>query len=460
MIQQLDESVGFPNREFGDVYHNPSKPEDSMVFQDFQAYPTGLTAWPDAARRDKDWKKLWHWMTQQGEVKELNTPNAAMLGVMVVHMLDPKTKQHWFFSKWVKDISSVKGKFTGIPAGAIDDAHPGLVYKKGASESLKLKPTDLLNMIGPWSAQQLMREIGNWDLRAQGPEDLVSQLMEAIVHVAQRKPWPCTIEDGAQYLAFHSKYTNEWLAPLALSAGMIPGPDRTMLEKGLLAGKSMINADVYYSMSVSETLSDSSIDKDGFKIYISSKQQGGGAAASLQGLYDVLKNKKAEFGSGFFKNPKVAKFVKIIGSIVENGSLEGMLMAAVAVGTIPEQDMKLLMAGQNTKVSAKTKKLMLSFNARQDNPNYSPYYHQVAAIATAMCAKLNDEDYTDVFKAIINKASLVQVYMQTKIRNKKDLDILGMQVVWPPVFSGKVIFTAQKTFTGSEVRGRLGFKIG
>jgi hypothetical protein len=63
-------------------------------------------------------------------------------------------------------------------------------------------------------------------------------------------------------------------------------------------------------------------------------------------------------------------------------------------------------------------------------------------------------------KAIINKASLVQVYMQTKIRNKKDLDILGMQVVWPPVFSGKVIFTAQKTFTGSEVRGRLGFKIG
>ena len=460
MIQQLDESVGFPNREFGDVYHNPIKPEDSMVFQDFKAYPEGLTAWPDAARRDKEWKKLWHWMKQQGEVKELNTPNAAMLGVMVVHMLDPKTKQHWFFAKWVKDISIVKGKFTGIPAGAIDDAHPGLVYKKGASESLKLKPTDLLNMIGPWSAQQLMREIGNWDLRAQGPEDLVSQLMEAIVHVARRKPWPCTIEDGAQYLAFHSKYTNEWLAPLALSAGMIPGPDRTMLEKGLLAGKSMINADIYYSMSVSETLSDSSIDKDGFKIYISSKQQGGGAAASLQGIYDVLTSKKKEFGTGFFKNAKVARFVRIVTDIVARGSLDGMLHAAAEMGVITQEEIVYLESKQMKKVSAKTKKLASSFNARTDNPNYDPYYHLIAAIATATCAKLNAEDYTDVFKAIINKASLVQCYMQTKIRNKTDLDILGMQVVWPPVFSGKVIFTAQKTFTSSEVRGRLGFKIG
>ena len=241
---------------------------------------------------------------------------------------------------------------------------------------------------------------------------------------------------------------------------MIPGPDRIMLEKNLLAGKSMVNSKVYYSMSVGETLSDSSIEQSGFRIYISSKQQGGGAAASLQGLYDVLKNKKAEFGTGFFKNAKVARFVKIISYIVENGALEGMLLSAVHVGTIPEQDMKLLMAGQHTKVTAKTKKLMASFNARQDNPNYNPYYHQIAAIATAMCAKLNEEDYTDVFKAIINKASLVQCYMQTKIRNKKDLDILGMQVVWPPVFTGKVIFTAQKTFTGSEVRGRLGFKIG
>lgn len=459
MIQQLDESVGFPNREFGDVYHNPSKPEDIMVFQDFKAYPEGLTAWPDVARRDKEWRKIWHWMDQQGEVKELNSPNAGMLGVMVVHMLDPKTKQHWFFAKWVKDVSIVKGKFTGIPAGAIGDEHPGLVYKTGASETYRLKPADIMSGAGPYTAKDVTTAINNIPATA-GPPDLILQLQQAVSAAAKSQPWPITIEDGAQYLAFHTKYTNEWLAPLTLSGGMIPGPDRIMLEKNLLVGKSMINSKVFYSMSVGETLSDSSIEQAGFKIFISSKQQGGGAAASLQGLYDVLKNKKAEFGTGFFKNPKVAKFVEVIRLIVENGSLEGMLLSAVAVGTIPEQDMKLLMAGQHAEVSAKTKKLMASFNARQDNPNYSPYYHQVAAIATAMCAKLNEEDYTDVFKAIINKASLVQVYIKTKIRNKKDLDIQGMDVVWPPVFTGKVIFTSQKTFTSSEVRGRLGFKIG
>jgi hypothetical protein len=459
MIQQLDESVGFPNREFGDVYHNPSNPQDAMTFQDFKAYPDGQSSWPDAVKRDKDWKKLWHWMQQIGTVKELNKPNASMLGVLVVHMLDPVLNQHWFFAKWVKDLTVIKGKFTGIPAGAINDTHPGLVYKKGASESYKLKPTDLMSSAGPFGPKDVMSAVKNIPATA-APADLIQQLQFAVNHVAARKPWPISIPNGAQYIAFHSKYTNEWLAPMTLSAGMIPGPDRLMLEKNLMAGKSMVNADIYYSSSVSETLSDSSIDKDGFKIYISSKQQGGGAAASLQGIYDVLTSKKKEFGTGFFKNAKVARFVRIVTDIVARGSLDGMLHAAAEMGVITQEEIVYLESKQMKKVSAKTKKLASSFNARTDNPNYDPYYHLIAAIATATCAKLNAEDYTDVFKAIINKASLVQCYMQTKIRNKTDLDILGMQVVWPPVFSGKVIFTAQKTFTSSEVRGRLGFKIG
>jgi len=459
MIQRLDESMGFPNREFGDVYHNPSDPEDKMVFQDFKAYPDGAPNWPDIRTRDRDWKKIGHWMAQQGQIKELNKPNAGMLAMMAVHMLDPKTKQHWFFVKWVKDNLNLRGKFTGIPAGAVSDTHPGLVFKKGASETYRLKPTDIMSGAGPYTAKDVTTAINNIPATA-GPPDLILQLQQAVSAAAKRQPWPITIENGAQYLAFHSKYTNEWLAPLALSGGTIPGPDRKNLETNLLAGKSMVNSKIFYSASVTETLSDSSVEaSNGMTIYISSKQQGGGAAASLTGIHGVLEKKKAEFGSGFMRNPKVARFVKIVKLIVENGQTDGMLMVALYLGIITEDSWEGIVTGNHKKVAADVKALMKKFNARVDNPNYNPKFHLIAAIAQEVANRLNQEDFTDVFKAIINKASLVQVYMRTKIRDRVNLDILGMDVVWPPVFSGRIIFTAQKNFTSSEVRGKLGFKI-
>jgi hypothetical protein len=459
MIDQLDESTGFPNREFGDVYHSPINKDDVLIFQDFKAYPDDAVQWTDSAKRDKAWNKIQHYLKQVGEIKELNKPNAGMLGVLVVHMMDPKTKKHWFFCKWVRDLSVVKGKFTGIPAGAIADDHPGFVYKKGASESYKLKPSDIMGGEGPFTPQQVVAAVKRIPGNA-GPPDLIEQLQFAVEQIATRKPWPITIIDGAQNMSFHTKYTNEWLAPLVLSAGMIPKQDRTNIELNLMAKKSMVNSSIYYSKGVSDTLSDSSIEKEGFRVYISSKQQGGGAAASILGIYEVLTKKRSEFGTGFFKQPKVAQFDKIVKLIVNSPSLEGMLAVAIMMGVITDAEYELILAGQVNKLPAKTKKLAQTFNARKDNPRYNPYFHLIAAIATATCARLNQIDFTDVFKAIINKASLVQCYLHTKIRNTKDLDLLDMQTVWPPIIEGKITFTAQKNFTSSEVRGRLGFKIG
>lgn len=457
-MTNLTESRGFPNREFGDVYHNPSKPEDLMTFQDFKAYPDAGNAWPNAQQAAKEWNKIQHYISQVGQVKELNKPNAGLLAVMVVHMLDPKTKQHWFFAKWTKDKTNVAGKFTSIPAGAVGDEHPGLIYKKGASEQYRLKPVDIMSTAGPYTAKDIANQIDTADLKSTAPLELVQQLQFAVQSMAARKPWPITIENGAQYMSFHSKYTNEWLAPLALSGGMIPGPDRKMLEANLTGGKSLVNSTISYSATATEALTDSSITtKEGYTIGISSKQQGGGAAASLKGVHDIMEKKKDQFGSAFFKQPKVSRFKKIIDIIMNNGQLDGMLLVALYLGIIVEEDTIYIKEGKLNKVTAKN--LMKKFNARTDNPNYSPKFHLVAAIAQEVCNRLNAEDYTDVFKAVINKASLVQMYLRTKIRNKTDLDLLGMDVVWPPVIEGRIMFTAAKNFTSSEVRGKLGFKI-
>ena len=75
------------------------------------------------------------------------------------------------------------------------------------------------------------------------------------------------------------------------------------------------------------------------------------------------------------------------------------------------------------------------------------------------CNKLNSENYTGVAKAILAKSNVVQMMFATGVKGK-DLVAKGFQLVWPPKFDGEINFYPGKAFSATEIKGRLGFKIG
>lgn len=466
-------SSGFPNRQFGDVYHNPNEPTDLMQFQDFKSYPKDIDKawrgpssdnWPTESVRNSKWNQIKTVLEKIGSIKEVNKPISSLLGVLVAHMFDPKTKEHWFFVKWVENVKIVVKKFTSIPAGTIHDAHPGLIFGKGSSETYKLKPSNVLgNDSGPYSPIEIWKRINK--ITTGAPVELISQLSQAVNDASKKKNWPITITGGAQYSAFHTKYTNEWIAPIALSRGY-PNSQKKMLEIALFDGQPMDGAEIFYSTSPTEKLTDSYIEKNVSRIDISSKQSNsGGAAASLDGIYEIYMKKKLEFPRGFFNRPQVKDFIQVVSVIMSSPATEGMLNVAVILGIIAENQIRPLldakrgMSDSAAGYSPETIQLRMRYGAKINHPDYDPHRHLIAGIAKAVCEELNKKGFSDVFKAILNKGALVQCYIST-VTSGDDLNLTGMRIVWPAEFDGDIVFTSGKTFDATRgTTGRLGFKI-
>jgi len=458
----LTEASGFSNRELGDIYHNPHDPSDLLEFRSMTPYPTNATAWPDAATAQKAWAKIRARLS--GEVIEVNKPNAGLLSVMVVYMWDPATSEDFYFAKWTKDTTSMQGKFLNIPAGAREAEHPGYKFKKGASETYLLKPSDVLSSAGPYNVQRIISALNGITAEA-APADVTEQLQTAVSELSIHD-WPITIPGGSKYAAFHSKYTNEWLAPIAVSQGKISAADVKKIQQGIAGGKSFRGAQIYYPVSGSETLIDSYIRRGDVNIQISSKAQGGGASASIKGIRDTVEKFRDRFDAGFFRKTKVKKFMDAIDSIMDRSAIDGVLHLAETLQIISANDAAILELQSNfetnpnrvQRLSKKTRDLMIDYPAATDNPNYKPYFHAVMAVAKAVCKQLNADNYTDQFREILNKADMVQCYLNTKVKGD-DLVLTGMDVIYPAVFSGNIWFTAGKAYTSTAIKGRIGFKI-
>ena len=79
----------------------------------------------------------------------------------------------------------------------------------------------------------------------------------------------------------------------------------------------------------------------------------------------------------------------------------------------------------------------------RNHPEYQLGYHILAVLAQAVAAHFNKDRarITNFFKAILNKANMVQVL--TKTASKGDaLRYSQFNVIWPPVFQGNILVNA------------------
>jgi hypothetical protein len=460
----LQESRGFAARKPGDQFVDPTNPEDLATFQGLSLLPDDGTPSFDSNQDFLDAYRTWKQQAEQDRtVYELNKPISVIRSAMVVNMDTPRGLES--FVLFTKDNRILERKLTDIPPHTVPN-QGGYVLNRATSlsERAGLKPSDVLSGRKLYSVSQVARLLDG--ARATAGDEAVDQMQGYLTALAKKQGKDHVIKNGAKNASLHQKYLGEWAAPIALITSQFePLSQLPELEDAMLEGQSIKNAKIIYNTNVSEALFDSSIDLKGMEIYISSKaHKGGGAAASLKGLYDTIHGKQDEFPSEFWNNPKNQKFRDIVDAIMTKSAIDGVLELAAQEKVMPRTDITKVKDAINSKdadesaFSVATQRMMADYAANKNHPNYNAGRHALAIISRKLCKKLNAENYTDAAKAVLNKSSVVQMMFVTGIKGP-DLVAKGFHLVWPPKFDGTIKFFADKAFSATEIKGRLGFKI-
>lgn len=464
MNKLLWESRGFAVRKPGDQFVDPTNPEDIGTFEDLALLPDDGTPSFDTNQDLLDAYRTWKQQTeQQRTVYEINKPISVIRSAMIVNMDTPRGPET--FVLFTKNNRKTEDKLTDIPPHTIPN-HGGYILNRATSlsERAGLKPSDVLSGRKLYSVNQVAKLLDG--ARATAGDEAVDQMQGYLTALAKKQGKDYVIKNGVKNASLHQKYLGEWAAPIALITSQFdPISQLPKLEDAMLEGQSIKNAKIIYNTNVSEALFDSSIDLNGMEIYISSKaHKGGGAAASLKGIYDTIHGKQDEFPSEFWNNPKNQKFRDIVDAIMTKSAIDGLLELAAQEKIMPNSDISKIKNSINSKdadesaFSVATQRIMADYAANTNHPSYNVGYHALASIGRKLCKKLNAENYTDVAKAILNKSNVVQMMFVTGVKGP-DLIARGFKLVWPPEFEGSINFFADKAFMATNVKGRLGFKI-
>jgi hypothetical protein len=101
------------------------------------------------------------------------------------------------------------------------------------------------------------------------------------------------------------------------------------------------------------------------------------------------------------------------------------------------------------------------FDAKTQLPDYKVSYHAVASLARMVVKHLNADIAltTEFFKFMLSRANLVQVN-QFAAKDSGGVAYTRFDVIWPPVFTGKIKFSASDFQSNKKPTSRLAFSVG
>ena len=221
------------------------------------------------------------------------------------------------------------------------------------------------------------------------------------------------------------------------------------------------------------------------KIIISSKNKSGGAAASLTGAMETLDKFPEEFGPGTEFYEKYKTILPTLQILHTKQAIPGVLDACVdqliitkdekefivsiyGKGTGTEQDLQNypnLPTVYKAKsfigtevVNAKGQKVISKQGVDLSNTKFQMGYHLLGNCAKLLKIKLNTDSalMTDFFKAVLNKAAMVQVYTTTEKVND-GITFTDFNVVWPPTFTGSIQIESDHYTSNAKPSKKISF---
>jgi hypothetical protein len=270
----------------------------------------------------------------------------------------------------------------------------------------------------------------------------------------------------------------EVATPLGLVAGAHVGGSYVKVESDLLGplGVSWKNATmVFYPEAGNEPLYDSQIIwPNGEKLRISNKAKGQGGAASTTSILEIIDRYPDRFTdkdkSMLEPGGKYGDFITALRTIVGAKGYEGPVQLAQAFDYIDSEDAASALenlANKTNDINLLTPNLqkIISdtsiFNAQINKPDYKVCYNVIASLARLVVKHLNSDIglTTEFFKFMLSRANLVQVNQFTTRKND-GVAYSRFDVIWPPVFTGKIKFSASDFQSNKKSTSRLAFSVG
>jgi hypothetical protein len=279
----------------------------------------------------------------------------------------------------------------------------------------------------------------------------------------------------------------ESAAPIALALNKRVSGAYAEAEKNLLGplGVSWANFKEVSFGAFGEKIGDSFLWAGETKIIISSKNKTGGAAASLTGAMETLDKFPEEFGPGTKFYEKYKTILPTLQILHTKQAIPGVLDACVdqliitkdekefivsiyGKGTGTEQDLQNypnLPTVYKAKsfigtevVNAKGQKVISKQGVDLSNTKFQMGYHLLGNCAKLLKIKLNTDSalMTDFFKAVLNKAAMVQVYTTTEKVND-GISFTDFEVVWPPTFTGSIQIESDHYTSNAKPSKKISF---
>jgi hypothetical protein len=235
-------------------------------------------------------------------------------------------------------------------------------------------------------------------------------------------------------------------------------------------------------------LEDSELFAGDMKIMVSSKDSNGGAAASLKGFVETLDKHPDQFGPGTEFYAENKDELDIFRTIYDESSYDGVLKVSRNLKFINKSeelyirsiykkqtgnmdDIKMfpnlstvlkakgIMGTEVT--NSKGQKVKSKQGVDMSNPKYQFGYHLFGNLAVMIqkyfAESSRQNKITSIFKAVLNKADMVQVYTHTKNGNDGAY-FSEFRVSYPPTFKGKIIILADHYTSSANAGKKISFK--
>lgn len=447
----LPESKGIFNRSPGQTFINPEDGHKLTIKSYPKAYPEEGDQFETPQQRDRVIQDL---NRQLPDVIEFtNSPREGLLAFGIVELEDEETGDRFVFGRYFES----KRK-EGLPFSWSNKKMHGYEFagKTSNKERTPLKPIDLVS--SPENPKSLSELLGSLESKLKDRPEIMAGFRQA----AEGK-FPVRFEKQAFQEEAIRDYAAETLQPICLMSGIIKGKAEEARQQ-LADGASWSECEVMFPAGSSNMLIDSAlIAPNGQEIGISSKGQSG-AKASAKNLSDAVERAKKNNPNLVEEYSTAAKIVNIIGS---NSQEQGPLKLGIMLNAFSKSSAEFILKikGSSNKQNILDKirsnselsRIYEALNAKTEHPNYSLYYHMISGAAKLSAEKANNNE--NVRKGLIqfmNQSSAIQIYTTTKT-DGEDVLVTNFKTLYPPMFEGSIILSAAKSYSSTELKGRMVF---
>ena len=457
------EGRGIAAREPGEVFIKTE--DDFITLQQVVYLPSNMDSYES---HEELLKAVDQWRSEfDGTLEIFGSPNTGTKAVMISIWKNAQG-QNVAYGKWLKKVNP------GLLGGnwSNTDFAKSTGYKtqskRTETQQIPIKPSDLVPADQIQSADVIGILRGNLE-KADVPQEIKSQMVEMITNAINGDKTP--IPGAAEYQNLHQVYTAEFAAPLVyingspLLKGDMQAVDNMLANIGV--SRSEFNR-VLWPDNPIEKLVDSYIFTDNYRLGISSKSKsGGGAGASIDGIFNVITRKKDKIPPEFLE--KHQDVLDLLTLLMKNNSTMGILKVAKKLELVnTSQQREILDRMQSfdndtSTLSADNAELLQKSQARYKpqtaHRNYNVGFHLMAVLARYIADHLKTMDIDSFFKGVLSYADMIQIYARVAKRGE-DAFFDEFIVKYPPEFDGTIeIDPDTNYFASSKPKGKITFKL-